>query len=107
MRGTSSKGRTNGLLLHPVDRKYVLNAYVHRMTVENARRHREYAYGQLRGGFRMSVLTDEQWLASTLFVTRKDGRLDTRVHSCENNHREVLSPKAAFAVWEAAINGAA
>lgn len=75
----------NGILgtqLHPADRDYVLSAYTYRGTVENFGRNPAQAKRMRDGGFRMPLISDAEWLASTRFAVKKDGRLDHRVNSC-------------------------
>lgn len=78
--------RTLGSLLHPVDREAVLNRYPYRMTVESVAQWPASSAIMWGGGFKFSLITDEQWLASTTFAVRKsDRRLDEREAYCRHN----------------------
>lgn len=65
-----------GADLHPVDRDYVLRAYVYRMTTEAQRRWPEVARRMKAGGWRMPERSDAQWMRETYFKVKKNGRLD-------------------------------
>ena len=82
---------TRGTDLHPEDRAHVLRAYVHRMTTEAQRAHPEFAQRMKQDGWRMAEQSDAEWLKTTFFRVRKDGRLDRRAHYCHNTHSEVTA----------------
>lgn len=75
-----------GTLLHPSDRSHVLSSFIYRMTHESVKRWPEATMQMRDGGFRMSLISDEEWLASTRFAIRRDGRLDERSKRCEHDH---------------------
>lgn len=77
---------TFGDRLHPADRAHVLDAYPYRMTAESCRRWPAIADLMRRGGFRLPIISDEEWLRTTEFRIRKDGRLDQRSKYC-HSHR--------------------
>lgn len=92
-----------GTELHLDDRKYVLAAYVHRMTVKNYRANRAYFERQFARGFRCAPITDAEWLATTRFAVRRNGRLDGRVRSCYSGQYTALPTVAdSVAAFEAA-----
>ena len=71
-----------GSELHPDDKRHVLASFIHRMTVETCRQWPEFAREMRARGYRMPDRTDSEWLESTFFRVRKDGRLDRRVRHC-------------------------
>lgn len=71
-----------GKELHPADKRHVLAAYVYRMTHESVRRWPDAARTMREGGFRLPLLSDDEWLAVTEFRVRQDGRLDRRAKFC-------------------------
>lgn len=77
---------TPGNQLTPQARAQALARYVHRCTVENFARHPSVKAMMERGGYRLRVLTDEEWLTWTQFPTRADGQLDNRVKHCFSRH---------------------
>lgn len=83
---------TLGSLLHPSDRQHVLDSFMYRMTFESAKRWPQATEWMIKGGFRMTLIADEQWLGSTTFTVRQsDRRLDQRVTTCEHNHSKYRS----------------
>jgi hypothetical protein len=77
---------TPGPKLTPKAREQAFARYVHRCTVENFQRHPSIAQVMRKGGYRLRVLTDAEWLANTQFPTRADGELDNRVKHCWHTH---------------------
>lgn len=77
---------TPGLKLSQEAKTQALARYVHRCTIENFRAHPSVKAMMERGGYRLRVLTDAEWLACTQFPTRADGRLDERVKHCWSTH---------------------
>jgi len=69
------------------DRRDVLARFVYRMTFEARRQWPEAERQMLAGGWRMETLTDAQWLSSTTFAVRKDGRLDRRINHCSAGYQ--------------------
>lgn len=67
-----------GDMLHPEDKKHVLNAYVYRMTFENIERHPRIAQYMWTNGYRLELIHDTEWLKKSRFAVRRDGRLDKR-----------------------------
>lgn len=78
--------RKLGTELHPDDRKHVLAAYVHRMTVETRASYPDFAKRMVSRGYKLDPITDDEWLACTTFAVRVDGRLDRRVSACQSMH---------------------
>jgi hypothetical protein len=68
--------------LHPNDKRHVLNSYLYRMTIESVARWPRVAEYMRATGYRMPIRSDADWLASTYFRVRRDGRLDGRVNAC-------------------------
>ena len=68
------------------DREHVLNAYIYRGTVENAKAHPDCVK---RAGSRLPLITDEQWLAISEWPVTKAGRIDKRAKSCHTHHEEI------------------
>lgn len=60
----------------------ILNRYPYRMTHESIARWPSAAATMRAGGFRLAVLSDAEWLASTRFAITKHGTLDRRVTHC-------------------------
>lgn len=78
--------RTLGSLLHSGDKETVLNSFTNRMTHESVKRWPEASKRMLAGGFRMSLISDAEWLSSTTFAVRKtDRRLDEKSTYCEHD----------------------
>lgn len=75
-----------GTALHPDDKQHVLRAYVHRMTTETRAQFPDFTRYMLAGGYRMTERSDAQWLASTYFRVRTDGRLDKRARHCRTTY---------------------
>lgn len=81
-----------GTALSAAQQAHVLNAYLYRMTHESVRRWPTAAKQMRDGGFRLSLITDREWLAHTRFKITNTGKLDGRTRHCEHDHscREVL-----------------
>ena len=78
--------RVLGTQLAPAVQARALAAYPYRMTHESIRRWPGIADHMRQGGYRMSIISDQEWLASTWFTVRKDGNLSARSHYCEHDH---------------------
>lgn len=74
-----------GNVLYPPLRTEVLNAFPYRMTVESAKRWPATTQRMREGGFRLTLITDEQWLASTYFAITKRGKLARNFNHCEHD----------------------
>ncbi len=72
-----------GSNLHPEDVRHVLSAYVHRYTGEHKP---AWALKPWKDGkpYPVQFATDTDWLNNTRFAVRKNGRLDSRVSTCES-----------------------
>ena len=75
-----------GTQLAPAVQARVLAAYPYRMTHESIRHQPGVADLRRQGEYRMSIISDQQWLASTWFTVRKDGNLSARSRYCEHDH---------------------
>lgn len=62
-----------------------LSRFVHRMTHENVNARPEMAAMMYRGGYRLSLISDAEWLGCTRFAVTKAGKLDGRVRYCSTN----------------------
>lgn len=69
--------------LRPEVQQDALRTFVHRMTRENALRHPEHAAYMIAGGYRLVLISDEEWLRRTRFHVTREGRLDRRHSGCE------------------------
>ena len=76
-----------GVQLFAEDQRHVLNAYPYRMTTESVKRWPDAAQTMNRGGYKLPLITDSEWLRCTTFSVRKDGRLDRRVNRCTTTRR--------------------
>ena len=85
----------SGTELSAEDRRHVLAAFCHRMTVEAARQWPEHSRRMLAGGYRMRPFTDAQWLAFTRFAVRRNGRLDRRARHCSSSPPREFYPREA------------
>jgi hypothetical protein len=76
--------QTKGADLSIKDQAHVLVAYCHRFTGEYTPL---WARKPMPNGtaYRPQFRDDKDWLANTLFTTRKDGSLDRRVKHCQSN----------------------
>lgn len=90
-----------GSELFPVDRQYVLAAYVHRHTGNHKPR---WAMAPMANGkpYPVHFATDAEWLANTRFAVMAHGNLDRRVHECYStptwpNNPELRRPIAELA----------
>ncbi len=81
-----SDRRLRGTELHPDDQRQVLSAFVHRLTTETRRRWPGFASKMIADGYRVPEQSDAEWLAATMFVVTKGGRLDRRVRFCETRY---------------------
>ncbi len=75
---------TPGTALTAEDKAEVLRAYVHRYTKD----HKPGWAKELRKDgtpFPVQFESDSEWLANSLFATRKDGRLNQRTKHCHSN----------------------
>lgn len=75
----------SGLRLPPADQRHVLNAFIYRMTEESVKRWPEAARQMWAGGYRLPIISDQAWLACTLFWVKNDGRLDRRCRYCQSD----------------------
>ena len=78
----------NGNQLRPEDQQAVLNSYPYRMTHESVVRWPEARRVMESGGFRLALISDQEWLECSRFAVRKDGRLDRRVRFCESKRSD-------------------
>jgi hypothetical protein len=92
-----------GAELAPAVQADALRRFVHRMTVENVRTHRDYARMQQRSGYRCALLTDSEWLARSRFAVRKDGALSARSRYCESPHGAVMTREEFAAQLDRAL----
>ena len=68
-----------------------LNRFLHRMTKESIERWPVFADWMIRrGGYRLPPISDQEWLAQTLFWVTDSGRLAKRRH-CETQ-RGLMAP---------------
>jgi hypothetical protein len=74
----------NGNQLRPEEQQAVLNSYIYRMTHESVVRWPEARRVMERGGYRLPLISDQEWLKLTCFTVRKDGRLDRRARFCHS-----------------------
>ena len=67
------------------DQKYVLSAYCHRFTKEHKP---AWANTPRENGqpYRPQYKTDAEWLASTTFRVKANGRVDRHARYCESNN---------------------
>jgi hypothetical protein len=63
----------------------VLNAFLYRMTNESVKRWPATSQRMLEGGFRLTLISDAQWLASTYFAVTKRGTLARNYNHCEHD----------------------
>lgn len=70
--------RVLGTQLAPAVQARALAAYPYRMTHESIRRWPGTADHMRQGGYRMSIISDQEWLASTWFTAR--------LPYCEHDH---------------------
>lgn len=77
--------RTLGSLLHSADKAYVLSAFPYRMTHESVKQWPGVTEQMRKGGFRYSLISDDQWLSSTTFAVKKDGGLWLGRTHCEHD----------------------
>lgn len=70
--------RTLGILLNGPDKRQVLDAYPYRMTHESVDQYPETV--RVMKSFCLTLISDEEWLSSTTFVVRKDGRIPNQPH---------------------------
>ena len=78
--------RVLGTQLAPAGQARVLAAYPYRMTHESIRRWPGTAKIMRQGGYRMSIISDQEWLASTWFTVRENGNLLACSTYCEHDH---------------------
>lgn len=83
-----------GTELEPSEQRKALARFVYRMTFENIAERPSMADHMWDNGYRMSIISDAQWLASTDFEVDRKGKLSERhnahcMHS--NRYRTVLS----------------
>lgn len=87
-----------GTELAPEEQRKALARYVYRMTFENIKARPAMAAYMWENHYRMSIISDAQWLASTDFPVDKRGRLSERYDAhCmhwESRFRIVLSTVA-------------
>jgi len=67
-------------------RNAVLRQYVYRMTVESIRANPDAAEHMRRGGYRMPIRTDAEWLGRTQFYVTRRGELSARHRYCRTEH---------------------
>jgi hypothetical protein len=72
---------TLGSDLNINDQRRVLAAYVHRYTGDHVP---DWVRHQAEGKYPLQFASDADWLASTTFRVRADGRLDDRVKRCQS-----------------------
>lgn len=77
---------TPGNQLSAHTRADVLRRYVHRCTTENFRQHPSVKAMMERGGYRLRILSDAEWLECTQFPLRADGAIDERIKHCWSTH---------------------
>ena len=65
-------------------RAAVLRQYVYRMTVESVRERPDVADYMRRGGYRLPIITDAQWLENKAFYVTKRGELSARHRYCQS-----------------------
>lgn len=73
---------TRGTDLLPVDRQYVLKAYVHRYTGDHIPKWASRGRRSDGSSYPVQFEDDLDWLANTEFAVRKDGQLDRRTKHC-------------------------
>lgn len=73
-----------GSQLAAEDQQIVLAHYVHRFTGEHKP---SWAHKPWMDSlpYPVQFASDSEWLANTLFMVRRDGRLDSRCHHCESS----------------------
>ena len=74
-----------GTELSPSAKTEALERYVYRMTFESVKLWPHIAKQMTNGGYRMTLITDAQWLASTRFAVTRDGNLNKRQRYCEHD----------------------
>ena len=86
-----------GTELNCTDRNHVLAAYIHRFTGNHmpAWAKRPMSTG---AAYPLQFASDDEWLANTLFLVTKAGRLEMTVKECEShptwpNNPELRGPK--------------
>ena len=80
--------RVLGTQLAPAVQARALAAYPYRMTHESIRHRPGIADHMRQGGYRMSIISDQEWLASTWFTVREDGSLLSLSLHCEHDHTQ-------------------
>lgn len=67
-------------------RKHMRNGTGGSVRIPVRAQHPRFAAYMRRGGYRMPIITDQEWLSKTWFHTRQDGGLDARYASCETRY---------------------
>lgn len=86
-----------GTELSEATQRACLATFVHRATVENFAARPKVAEHAYASGFRMTLLSDAEWLACSRFAVTKYGRLDARVNHCETTWPATSYPRRDIA----------
>lgn len=76
-------GWIRGDMLTDEQTRAVLNRFAHRMTYENAKARPGHVSFMRRGGYRLPLVSDAEWLADHCFYVTRRGELSERHVHCQ------------------------